>query len=355
MNERRVRVLEIAAEGAGFELDAELDERGVALAFFTSTGGPHGFEEPFGEKPEPRVAQGPLTWSEVLETWLRPHEWLNHSPRVVHPSIANLVQQELTHATDDARARWSPIVRAATFRASILRAYARPNRIHPFIGETFAGGDPGSLRVMTIGINAYLSDADWTGQHPEWFAGWFRDETHKFDRTVAADASTVARALADRSPNFAGLAFDGKANIFHTNAVKEYLPAAEGKQSDQLTRAHFEAHVATWHAELDVMAQHGVLPHVVIVFGRPFWEAAWQTFGPKTKPVFEHLAVHGFVNTPGEGHDHANLLEVEGSAGKHTLALLGLRHPAARATSKATPEWLLSRNDVRELLSLRLA
>jgi hypothetical protein len=196
MNERRVRVLEIAAEGAGFELDAELDEHGVALAFFTSTGGPHRFEEPFGEKPEPRV---------------------------VHPSIANLAKQELTHAADDARARWSPIVLAATFRASILRAYARPNRIHPFIGETFASGDPGSLRVMTIGINAYLSDADWNRQDAEWFAGWFRDETHKFDRTVAADASTIARALADRSPHFAGLAFDGKPNIFHTNAVKEFL------------------------------------------------------------------------------------------------------------------------------------
>jgi len=262
------------------------------------------------------------------------------------------LRAELTHATGRGLARWSAKVNAATFRPSVLRAYAEPNRIHPFIGESFASGDPGALRVMTIGINAYLSEADWANQNPEWFAGWFRDGTHRFDRTVAADAAMIARAISDCSPHFSGVAFEGNANIFHTNAVKEYVPEAAGKRSDQVGAQHFEDHAATWHAELDVMARHGVLPHVVIVFGRPFWERAWQAFHPKTKPAFKHLALHDIVTARGEGHDHASRIEVEGTAGKHSLALLGLRHPAARSTSKSTPEWLLSCSDVREVLGL---
>lgn len=100
------------------------------------------------------------------------------------------------------------------------------------------------------------------------------------------------------------------------------------------------------------MAEHGVLPHVVVVFGRPFWEWAWKAFHPEKKPAFEHLTVHSFVSAGGDGHHHANRIEVEGSGGKHMLALLCVRHPAARATSKATPEWVLSCAGVRELLGL---
>lgn len=81
-------------------------------------------------------------------------------------------------------------------------------------------------------------------------------------------------------------------------------------------------HAPTWHAELDIMAKHGVLPHVIIVFGRPFWDWAWQAY----------------------------LIDVEGAGVRHKLALLGVRHPAARASSKSTPEWLLSLPDVRRLL-----
>jgi hypothetical protein len=62
--------------------------------------------------------------------------------------------------------------------------------------------------------------------------------------------------------------------------------------------------------------------------------------------------VHGFANAPGEGHHHANLIEVEGSAGKHRLALLCVRHPAARAAKKGRPDWLLALAEMRTLLGL---
>ena len=43
------------------------------------------------------------------------------------------------------------------------------------------------------------------------------------------------------------------------------------------------------------------------------------------------------------------------ATGKHMLALLGRRHPAARATSKAQPEWLVSCSGMRELFGLTAA
>lgn len=238
------------------------------------------------------------------------------------------------------------------FCADIRRVYSHDNGIVPFIGEAFTSGDPSALRVMTIGINAYLSEADWSRQRPEWFSGWFKDSRHKFDRTVAADANAIASALAARATTFNGLAYRGKENLFHTNAVKFYMPESRGKRSDQVMREDYERCVPTWHAELDVMAKYGVLPHVVIVFGRPFWERAWQAFHPRTRPSFEHFTVREFVNAPDEGHHFANRVEVETAHGRQKLALLAVRHPAARATSRATADWLLSRPDVRELLGL---
>lgn len=244
---------------------------------------------------------------------------------------------------------------ASEFRADIREAYARENCIVPFIGDLFASGDPRTLRVMTIGINAYLSVGDWAQQNPTWFSGWFKDGRHKFDRTVAADAGTIASLLIAKSSYFAGMEYRGKENIFHTDAVKVFMPESSGKTSDQVTRQDFEAHVPTWHAELDIMAKHGVLPHVVLVFGRPFWEWAWQAFHPKTKPSFTCLKVHAFTSASGDGHHYANRVEVEGAAGRQPVALMTVRHPAARASSKATTDWLLSLPDVRELLGLGAA
>jgi hypothetical protein len=116
MGERRVRVLEIGAEGAGFELDADLDEQQNARSFFAWTGGAHGFEELFDEEPEPRVEHGPLSWPDVLETWLRPYDWLELYPLLIHPSIAELVRKELSHASDTGRTRWLSALEAATLR-----------------------------------------------------------------------------------------------------------------------------------------------------------------------------------------------------------------------------------------------
>lgn len=245
------------------------------------------------------------------------------------------------------------LARVDTLRAEILREYdARESAINPFIGRAFEDAEAGALRVMTIGINAYLNSADWQNQKPGWFAAWFDEGKHPFDRAVARDASTVASSLVADSRLFPGLAFRGKASIFHTNAIKTYLPEAIGKRSDQISPQRYVGHRATWHAEFEIMARHGVLPHVVIVFGRPFWEWAWQAFHRQYRPASTGITVRRFTPASGDGLHYANLVDLEGAGGSHPLALLGVRHPSARATSKASPEWLLSLPDVRRLLGM---
>jgi len=292
-----------------------------------------------------------MSWSEVLERHLRPNNWLEFYPQRVHASIAALVRKELAQASVDGKARWSSAL-AQTFRQDVIIAYKREYCIHPHIGELFASGAPGALRLMAIGINAYVSEADWPSVRPDDHADWFRDGRYPFHREVARDTEFIARALLAEAEPFSGLTYEGKGNIFQTNAVKVYVRESEGKRSDQLDRAHFEPHVATWLAELDLMAQHGVLPHVITVFGRPFWEWAWQAFHPSFRPAFKHMAVHSFATAAGEGKHFANRIEVETASGKQTIALLAVRHPSARSNSKGQPEWLVAQPDVRALLSV---
>lgn len=236
----------------------------------------------------------------------------------------------------------------------ILRVYdAWEHRIHPFIGQAFESAEAGSLRVMTIGINAYLKLADWPNQKPTWFSGWFEEDRHRFDLGVARDANTIANTLTANSALYRDLALRGKDSFFHTNAIKTYLPESIGKRSDQVSRQQYMQHVPTWHAELDIMAKHGVLPHVIIVFSRAFWEWAWQAFHPRYRPNFTHVKVHGFDPAPGQGLHYANLIDLEDAGGRHSLALLRVRHPATGARGKATPEWLLSLPEVRKLLKFR--
>jgi hypothetical protein len=241
----------------------------------------------------------------------------------------------------------------ADLRTEIVELYdANEHRIRPYIGRAFETAAAGTLRVMTVGINAYLSPADWPNQNPNWFAAWFAESRHRFDRGVATDAEKIARAIAGGSTLFHDLEYRGKEGIFHTNAVKTYLPEAVGKTSEQVSAQELRRHVPIWHAELDVLAKHGVLPHVVLIFGRPFWNVAWQTFHGNYRPRFTHLKVTAFQPANGEALHYANLVHVRHSGGNHRLALLGLRHPSAGARGKANPEWLLTRPDLRRLLEL---
>jgi hypothetical protein len=151
---------------------------------------------------------------------------------------------------------------------------------------------------------------------------------------------------------FHGRRFHGRDSTYITNAIKVYLPASKGKVAAQLGPADFERHRHQWHQELQVMAEHRVLPHLLIVFGQPPWATAWEAFCPSLSGTRSGLAVRSYRNPSGPSHHHANRIVIEGGDGQvHDLLLVRLRHPAGRSPT-GSPSWLLRQPDLRALVGL---
>lgn len=234
--------------------------------------------------------------------------------------------------------------------------YARhPHHIAPFVGAAFTEPQPRDLRVMAVGINAYIGADAWQPAKgtpaPDWFRGWFRGLTHRFHKGVKRDADALTAALTVSGAHCDGLQARGLESFFVTNAIKVYLPAAVGKHAHQLTDAHFEQHLEQWHDELDALAEAGVLPHIVAIFGAPFWRWACAAFRAPQTARYRHLRVHAYEPAGGACLHYANLLRVEGAAGPQKVLLVRMRHPSSRQ-STATPKWLLKRPEFRALVGL---
>ena len=127
---------------------------------------------------------------------------------------------------------------------------------------------------------------------PDRFRGWIESRRYRYQQRLAKEVQVLAEALG-RSAMFAGRTYDATRCLYATNAIKVYLPEERGKRAAGLVEADFAPHVAQWHEELRVLGESGVMPHVIVVFGRVCWPYAWQAF---------HLKHHG---------EHQGVLEFE--------------------------------------------
>lgn len=67
----------------------------------------------------------------------------------------------------------------ATFAEAIRDIYrVHPDHIFPFIGGRYLDPDPAHLRVLALGINAYVQDGQ--RPNPNWFASWFGKAMYRF-------------------------------------------------------------------------------------------------------------------------------------------------------------------------------
>lgn len=230
-----------------------------------------------------------------------------------------------------------------TDRVHALYARHQPH-FWPHVGAAFREPTGDVLRVMTVGINAYAGP-DWSAPDPDVLRRWFVDRHSRFAKGVRSQADALAAHLTAQTALFEGLRYLGVESVFHTNAVKTWVAAAVGKKSDHLPDGLLAEHAPAFHAELALMAEHGAMPHVVMIFGEPFWEHAWRTFSE------EHV---GAVTTrraqhfPGTCLHHVNryTLALPSEANAHELLLVRVRHPAAR-TRRGSVAWLLAQPDFR--------
>lgn len=124
------------------------------------------------------------------------------------------------------------------------------------------------------------------------------------------------------------------------------------KRSDSLSESGFRRYAATWRRELDAMAEHGVLPQLVVAFGRQFWHLVCEALRPGLT-AYEHIAITEF-ETCGSASDasfnHANRVGIVVRGKPTNLLLVRLSHPSARDQRRA--KWLLERDAFRRLARL---
>ncbi|MBX3227953.1 MAG: hypothetical protein KIT84_28000 [Labilithrix sp.] len=241
-------------------------------------------------------------------------------------------------------------VRATAFVERIHAIYDRdaPRQIHPHIGEAFRVPESGDLRILAVGINSYVSPKDRGKESPSWLAGWFVEQTHRYQRGVWRDLKALGDAITQPPYWFASKRFRGMDSIFLTNAVKIYVDEAVGKQAAQLSAADYERHLAQWHDELDAMADHGALPDVIAIIGEPFWSFACASL---QKPgAFKEVRTTSFRSCSGTCRHFLNTVDIDTRHGEREVLLLRLRHPAGRSRT-GSPRWLLGQAEFQSVAS----
>lgn len=224
-----------------------------------------------------------------------------------------------------------------------------PDHLLPYVGSAFQGeGHEGDLRMMAVGINAYVSKADWPPQ-PGSLRAWFTHRSFRFQRAVVRSMATLAKGVSAPGTLFEGRTFEVDRCLFATNAVKTYLKAEEGKRADQLTANAFDPHDAQWREELQLLATAGVMPHVIVIFGSPFWEHASKAFHPQHASFAAPVGVAKFEAAWGDAPHRANRIQLEIGQDRRDLLLVRLRHPAGRSKA-GSAKWLLERSAFRALL-----
>jgi hypothetical protein len=244
------------------------------------------------------------------------------------------------------------------FQQAIRDIYrVHPGHIFPFIGGRYLDPDPQVVRVLVLGINVYVDDAEWPaeGPDPSSYATWYRDATWRYQKRVQKAVRTLVAGLTEGPTILQGRRFLGTESTCATNAVKIFLPASKGKKASQVAPEHFERHRDQWHRELRLMAELDVLPHLLVVFGLPSWPTAWEAFCPSPSGTKSGLLVTSYRNTAGPARHHLNRIIVELESGRlHDLLLVRLRHPSGRSKT-GSPTWLLRQPDFRAMVGLASA
>jgi len=259
------------------------------------------------------------------------------------------------------------------FREQVAAAYGATGVHHllPFIGARFERPSHDALRVAVVGINSYIKANHWKApdEMRGWFAGWWTHagcgearRTWPYYTRAFRESDILARALSSASQLFAGLHYDSsptdKNGYYATNAIKTYLQESAGKLATDVPDELIREHARVWHAELDLMAEFGVLPHLVVCFGQKLWDSMWRAFSFKnaaTFPSYRNLEVLRF-DTAGEDDDpvyhRATAMTLEAGERSQNCLLVRLDHPATRTAAKKQAAWLLAQPTFRTLAQL---
>jgi hypothetical protein len=254
------------------------------------------------------------------------------------------------------------------FSSRIAKVYQRHGTKHilPFIGASYESRTPDAFRLAVVGLNAYISNGDWPTRDQtlrDWYHGWWANaghaKTYRFFNIAYREVSRLAEALSSSSRLFAGLKYDGspeqKSGVYATNAIKVFL-GEDHKTSGNLTPEDFGRYAPDWHEELDLMAEHRVLPQLIVVLGRQIWDLMWGAFYPE-KPYlvryrnFKVAEYETCGDADGSCYHFANRITVELGARRHVMLVVRISHPSTPWDDRRS-DWLLAQPDFRQLAKL---
>lgn len=224
--------------------------------------------------------------------------------------------------------------------------------IRPFVGNVFQSPTSKFLRVMAVGINAYVSLEDWSSTDPDWFYNWAKNGDDGFYEQAHLDTKTLANALCRGSEYFGEYEYLEPDSLYATNAVKEYLPEEIGKNSSDVPKSYFEKGAEIWERELDILAKHNALPHLVIVFGSQIWPHACDSLRVEEGKIeYQNFSIGEYNHTTGPCLHFANRIEVSVGGDSQTIILARCHHPSAYPR-EVTPDWLLNQSDFCQLAGI---
>ncbi len=247
-----------------------------------------------------------------------------------------------------------------SFNAAIKSIYlVGDHPIEPFIGAAYTEARATDFRLVMVGINTHISDEDMPRAKPSWFSGGFRGGDHHFFRQAHRDGDALAAALASAARGFEKLTYrpEGKAGFYVTNAIKRHM-AKEYKRARRLSPKDYALHRPQWERELRAMADHGVLPHLIVLYGGEVWnQHGWRML----RPGEEHYAsleaaglrVTKYDVATGNCDTHAARVGLEAGGQQHELFLVRLSRPAHR-NKRVTHDakWILRQSTFRRLAGL---
>jgi hypothetical protein len=244
-----------------------------------------------------------------------------------------------------------------------------PDYLLPFVNSSYEDNSTRSLRVAVVGISSSTADRDidvgglderYVRKRFDW---WWQQaggpvgplDTYPFFKHALAEVERLTAKLEARSHLFERppLGWGGH-GIYGTNAVKVYTSEALRNPERTLPETIW-GYAPTWYAELDVMAAHDCLPHVVVVFGDCIWDAVRSAFcdGRDEPPIasYSNLVVGDLEVPPHSSSLQGRAMRSTVKVGKaeRNVLIVRLQHPCVRSKVKLDASWLLAHPDFQTL------
>ena len=159
-----------------------------------------------------------------------------------------------------------------------------PHRVPllPFVDENYFESD--SLKVMHLGINAYVGERDWADAKEDSWRGWARNDRYKFHKWMSKNQAAFS--------NFSSASY-------RTNLVKIFLPASTGKIATDVSQKILDKSQELLKDEIKLLQHLQVLPDIILCYGRKAWDGMWPIMfnNFNAKDLAKHRAFTAFIES----------------------------------------------------------